>query len=70
MIVRVDLEVSSVAAVVRSKTSLRLPDALIVASVLVRRAECIVTQDREFGKARTLVPPSSAKALAARVDSG
>jgi len=65
----VDLEISEVATAIRSKTSLRLPDALIAASALVRHAECIVTHDREFGKARTLVAPSSAKALADRVDS-
>lgn len=68
-IVPVDLEISEVAAAIRARTSLRLPDALIAASALARHAECIVTQDREFGKARTLVVPSSAKALADRVES-
>jgi predicted nucleic acid-binding protein len=63
-VVPVDLEVSEVAARVRSETSLRLPDAIIVASALVQGAQCIVTHDREFEKARHLVTTSSAKAIA------
>ncbi len=67
-VVPVDLAIADVAASLRARTSLRLPDALIVASALVRRAECVVTHDREFAKARTLVAPASAKELADRME--
>jgi predicted nucleic acid-binding protein len=66
-VVPVDLEVAEVAARVRSEVSLRLPDALIVATALHRGAECVVTHDREFTKAAHIVPTSTAKTLAQRV---
>lgn len=44
-LVPVDLEVATTAATVRAQTRLRTPDALIVASALVRGAEAIVTND-------------------------
>jgi predicted nucleic acid-binding protein len=66
-VVPVDLEVTEVAARLQSEVSLRLPEALIVATALHPGAECVVTHDREFMKAAHIVPASSAKAPALRV---
>jgi predicted nucleic acid-binding protein len=67
-VVAVDLDVAEAAAGIRAQTSLRLPDALIVGSALVRGAESIVTHDREFEKVRSLIPPCSARQFLSRID--
>jgi predicted nucleic acid-binding protein len=51
-IVELDVKLADVAGKIRAETGLRLPDAIIVASGLERRAAYIVTHDEEFRKGR------------------
>jgi predicted nucleic acid-binding protein len=44
-LVPVDLEIATTAAVVRARSNLRVPDALVVATALVGRAGAIVSND-------------------------
>lgn len=67
--VPVGLEVCEVAADVRASTSLRMPDAIIVATAVERSASAILTHDTEFGRSRAVVPPITAKALIKQLES-
>ena len=49
----VDLAVAEAAGEIRQRSRLTLPDALILATGQLRAVECVVTQDRQFGRAQT-----------------
>jgi predicted nucleic acid-binding protein len=66
-LVPVDLQVAHEAARIRADSGLRLPDAVIVATGILGKSECVVTHDLAFGKSRRMLPTSSAKELVARL---
>jgi len=47
-LVPVDLDVATTAATVRAQSKLSMPDALIVATALTRRAQAVVTNDETW----------------------
>ena len=49
-LVPIDLEIAAAAAVVRARSGLKTPDALVVASALVHRADAIVSNDDAWEK--------------------
>jgi predicted nucleic acid-binding protein len=61
------MSVCETAADVCGTTSLRIPDAIIVATAIDRSATALLTHDREFGRTRDLVDPLSAKAMLKRI---
>jgi predicted nucleic acid-binding protein len=61
--VAVGLSICDIAATVRASMALRLPDAIIVATAIDRSATTIITHDKEFARARSLVPPITARAV-------
>ncbi|HTT26273.1 MAG TPA: PIN domain-containing protein [Thermoplasmata archaeon] len=66
-LVPVDLQVADEAARIRAGSGLRLPDAIIVATGVLGKAEFMVTHDLAFGKSNKLLPASSAKELVTRL---
>jgi len=66
-LVPVGLQVADEAARIRARSGLRLPDAIIVATGVLGKAEFVVTHDLAFGKSRSLLPTRSAKELVTRL---
>jgi predicted nucleic acid-binding protein len=66
-LVPVDLHVADEATRIRAASGLRLPDAIIVATGVLGKGECVVTHDLAFGKSRSLLPTCSAKELVTRL---
>jgi predicted nucleic acid-binding protein len=54
-IIKLDLDVADEAGRVRTATSLRLPDAILVASSLIANAPILVTHDEQLAKAQPLI---------------
>jgi predicted nucleic acid-binding protein len=59
----VDLAIADEAARIRARSGLRLPDAIIIATGVLGKAESVVTHDLAFDKSRDLLPSMSAQAL-------
>ncbi|HTT36024.1 MAG TPA: PIN domain-containing protein [Thermoplasmata archaeon] len=66
-LVPVDLHVAEEAARIRAVSGLRLPDAIIVATGVLGKAEFVVTHDLAFVKSSNLLPVTSAKELVTRL---
>ena len=69
-IVPIDLALADSAARVRARTSLKLPDALILAAGLARSAKFVITHDDDLSKAGALLPSLSAGEFLRRLGSG
>jgi predicted nucleic acid-binding protein len=52
------MEVATTAAIVRAQSNLKTPDALIVASALVRRAQAVVTNDASWANRLAAIYPA------------
>lgn len=63
------IELADEAARLRSETSLKLPDAIILASGLDRSADLLVTHDREFQRARKCLTVLSAREFLRKIES-
>jgi len=62
-IVQVNAGIADLAGKIRAETYVRLPDAIIIASAIIKDAEAIVTHDDELRKAKSLIRILSAKDL-------
>lgn len=67
VIVDLDLTIADMAAKIRSDTSLRLPDAVIIATGLARGAKYIITNDKELKKAKRYLEVISPKDMADKI---
>ncbi|MGQ4874624.1 MAG: type II toxin-antitoxin system VapC family toxin [Promethearchaeia archaeon] len=54
-IINLDYKVADKSAEIKSKTKLKLPDAIIVATALLNNATYIITNDGEFDKAEDFI---------------
>lgn len=62
-VVELSTEIADTAAKIRHETGLRLPDAIIVATGVVRGAQYFVTNDRDLSRANRYLKVVSAKEL-------
>lgn len=61
-VIEVSTLVADQAAYVRSKTGMKLPDAIIVATALIGKAKCIITNDNDsFKRASKLIEIQTSK---------
>ena len=66
-IVDVTVKIADEAGHIRAKTGLKLPDALIIASGLKEKADCIITHDNLLRKANMFIKTASAKEIIERL---
>ena len=59
-VVNVDTKIADLAGKIRIETDVKLPDAILVATALLKEAYAIVTHDKELKKAEKLVKILSA----------
>ena len=67
VIAGLDVETADAAARIRADTGLRLPDAIIIATVLAKGAQYLVTHDKELRKASLYLETMSSKELLSRL---
>ena len=57
-LVPIDMEIATAAAIVRAQSNLRTPDALIIASALVRGTHAVVTNDDAWASRLAAIYPA------------
>ncbi|MBD3197281.1 MAG: PIN domain-containing protein [Candidatus Lokiarchaeota archaeon] len=62
-ILNIDLYIADKSAEIKNETHLRLPDALITASFVMEKCDCLITNDPHFTKANIYIPVYSVKAF-------
>jgi predicted nucleic acid-binding protein len=62
-IVDLDIKIADTAAKIRADTGLRLPDAILVATGLIKSAQYLVTNDKELKKANRYLKITSSKEM-------
>lgn len=60
-IINLDLKLADKSGEIKYKTNLKLPDCIIIASSTLERASCLITNDLEFEKAKSLTDILTAK---------
>ena len=70
-VIDVNTLIADQAAYVRSKTGMKIPDAIIVATGIVEKAKSIITNDKDsFKKAAKLIKIQTSKEFFASAQSG
>lgn len=67
-IIDLSTKIADTAAMIRSETGLRLPDAIIIATGLIKDAQYFVTNDKELDKASRYLQVISAKDLVYKIN--
>ncbi|MEM2786256.1 MAG: PIN domain-containing protein [Candidatus Nitrosotenuis sp.] len=66
-IVELDLRIAEEAAKIRAQTGLRLPDAILVATGLVKGAQYFITNDKELKRANRYIKVISSKEMLGKI---